>query len=125
MWLSFSAAAHAAATALGGRGNRRSARALCGVALSLPVFVTMWVPETIMALLLVSGRLSWDRMRAWGERGAGLRFHFIRQIVGVFWTLALTTLALKEDYSLPWPKATLAALTGMMPAAAMTALVIR
>lgn len=125
IWLSSSRATNAAARKLGGTGSAADTRSALGVALSLPILITMWVPETTMALLLVSGRLSWQRMRTWGEHGGGLAFHVARQVIGVLWMLALATVAVRQAHGLSWPKAALAAGAGMAPAGGITALVIR
>jgi hypothetical protein len=125
MWLSFSRIAQRTARALGGRGHDADTRALSGVALSLPVFITMWVPETIMALLLVRKVVSWNAMRDWGNRGPGLAFHNTRQIAGVLWMLALGAIALREVNGLSWPRAVLATLAGSATSGALGALVIR
>ncbi len=125
IWLAWSQTAHAAARALGGRGTVEDTRTALGVALALPIFITMWVPETVMALVLVTGRSSWAGMRSWGERGFGLRFHLLRQVLGGLWMLALATVAMRQVHGLSWPKAALAAGAGMAPAGGITALVIR
>ncbi len=124
-WLTASQATQGAARRLGGRGRASDTRSALGGALSVPVFITMWVPETVMALLLVTGRSSWAGMRRWGEHGAGLVFHVARQVLGVVWAFALATVAVRQVHGLSWPKAALAAGAGMAPAGGITALVIR
>jgi hypothetical protein len=125
IWLTASQAAHTAARTLGGHGTADDTRAAMGVALSLPVLITMWIPETIMAVLLVTGRSSWQEMRRWGEHGTGLVFHVLRQVLGGLCMLMLTTVALRHVHGLSWPRAALAALAGLAPAGGLTALLIR
>ncbi len=124
-WLVFSRTAHTAAHALGGRCDPVQTRDLCGLAIALPTLVTMWVPESAMALLLIGKQVTWEAMRAWGERWPGNVIHTSRQIVGVFWMMGLATAALRQIHGLSWPRAALASMAGLAPAGAIVGFIIR
>lgn len=125
IWLTYAISAHRIAQRLNGAGSAGDTLALTAPALSVPLVVTMWVPETAMALLLVSGRFSWDEMRAWGERQPGLGFHVARQAAGGLWMLALGTVAVREVHRLSASRALLASIAGALPAGALIGITIR
>lgn len=125
IWLAFSAAATAAARCLGAVADAADTRAIAGPSLALPVFVTMWVPETIMGLLLVSGAVEWEPMRDWGARRPGIFVHNVRQVGGGAWALALGAIAIQEAHRLPPSKAMLSSAAGMLAAGAVVAVLIR
>lgn len=125
IWLAFSLTAHRVAHVFGGRGNLRPLLDGTGIGLALPVFVTMWLPETVMAIALLLGIVDWTTMSGWQHVPAWKIFNDGRQYLGGAWMLVLVTVAIRLAEGVSWGRAACASLAGLIPASAISYLVIR
>ena len=109
-----------AAMAFGGRGRFEDVFAVCGVAMTLPMLLTMWVPETIIFIAAPPG---WAPAGAWGT--VVTVFHVARQVAGIAWPLVVIarTLARAERIG-GWAAAAVTAVA-FLPVAALMAVFIR
>jgi hypothetical protein len=118
--IAFAGTARLVAMAFGGRGRFEDAFAVCAVALTLPMLLTMWVPETVIFIAAPPG---WAPAGAWGTVVAV--FHVARQGAGIAWPLAVIarTLARSERIG-GWAAAAVTAVA-FLPVAALMAVFIR
>lgn len=96
-----------------------------GVALALPVLVTMWMPEADMAVALLAGIVDWPTMKGWQEVPAWQIVNDARQLLGGAWMWLLAAVAIREAHTVSWTRAAVATGVGLIPAAAISYLVIR
>jgi hypothetical protein len=102
---------HSLAGGMNGHGRFAMVFAVTALALNAPMFIFMWVPETIV---LLSGSI------ALAEVLFPPVVNEIRQLIPPVWTLVLLMLLLKRESGLGWP-AHLAALLPSFFAAAIVA----
>jgi len=119
--VSFAGTARLVAMAFGGRGRFEDAFAVCGVALALPMLLTMWVPETIIFIAAPPG--GWAPAGAWGTVVSV--FHIVRQAAGIAWPLVVIARTLERSERIGgWAAAAVTAVA-FLPVAALMAVFIR
>lgn len=85
----------------------------------------MWLPETVMAVALLLGIVDWKQMSGWQNASVWRLFNDGRQYLGGAWMLFLVTVAIRLAEGVSWERAACATLAGLIPASAISYLVIR
>jgi len=116
----FSGTTRLMALAFRGTGSFESAFALCAVAMTLPMLLTMWVPEAILFYATAPG---YSPSGAWGL--AWQLFHALRQIAGVLWPLVLIAMGLARLERIHGAAAALVTLVAFLPTGALMVVFIR
>lgn len=91
------------ADASGSRGSFIGLFCVLAVAQTLPMFLTMWLPETF-SFLFFPGMRIWP---VWVD--------IVRQVVGIIWPLAITVLGVAETEKVKLTGAILLTLAGSIP----------
>ena len=116
----FAGTARLLAAACGGRGSYEDIFALCCTAMTLPMFVTMWLPETLFFFLLPP-----DYAPAGAWKAAYLLFNILRQAAGVLWPLAIIGTGLAKSERIGGWAAAAVTLLAFLPTGALIVIFIR
>jgi hypothetical protein len=116
----FAGTARLVATAFGGRGAFEHLFALCATAMTLPMTITMWIPETVYFFAAPTG---WSPAGGWGV--VWLVFTIARQVAGMAWPLALIGRGIAASERIGGFGAAVVTTVGFLPAGALMVLFIR
>jgi hypothetical protein len=116
----FAGSARLMASAFRGQGSFENAFALCAAAMTLPMLLTMWVPETILFYATAPG---YTPPGAWGL--AWQLFHALRQIAGILWPLVLIGRGLARAERIGGAAAALVTAVAFLPTGALMVVFIR
>jgi hypothetical protein len=119
-FITFAGTARLVAAAFRGGGSFENAFALCAVAMTLPMMLTMWVPETIIFFAAPPG---YAPSGAWGT--VWLLFNIVRQVAGVLWPLVLIGLGLARSERIGGFAAAAATTVAFLPTGALMVIFIR
>ncbi len=117
----FAGTARLICRAFGGTGRFEPLFALTGIALTLPMALTMWLPETVLIVLFPAARAS----AMGGFAVLPIWLDTSRQVVGIVWPLAIIAMGLKRSEGCGWGLAVSATILAFLPGAALIALLIR
>jgi hypothetical protein len=109
----FAGVARLVAVPLGGQGRFEDLLCVAWVAQTLPMFLTMWLPETILF-----GCFPGTPIRpVWLD--------VARQVAGIGWPVAIMVVGIAQAERFPWPRALLAVLAGAVPMTALMVIFVR
>jgi len=109
----FSGIVRLLAEAFGGEGSFVDIFCILSIAQTFPMFLTMWLPETIGFVFFPGMSI----MPVWLD--------VIRQIAGIIWPLAIVIIGINISENISWWKSLLFTLTGSIPMAAMMVIFVR
>ena len=113
----YAGTARLVAALLGGVGCFIDVYSFYGIVIVLPLILTMWVPETILALTAEAPKETISLIPAWID--------IPRQVIGVFWPIAITVIGIKVIENVSWKKSIIISLIAFIPYATMMILFIR
>lgn len=116
----FAGTARLVAAAFKGSGTYEDAFSLCCLAMTFPMFLTMWLPETIMFFATPVG--FWPA-GAWGT--VWLWFQILRQVAGVVWPLIVLASGIAVSERIGWLSAAIVTLVAFLPTGALMVIFIR
>ena len=96
-----------------GKGDFEDHYCLYCVAQTFPMFLTMWIPETIYFLFFNQATI----MPVW--------FDVSRQVLGIIWPLAIMALGISMIERIKWHSAVLISILGAIPAVSLMIVFIR
>ena len=117
----FSGTARLLAAAFGGSGKFERIFALNCVAMTLPMFLTMWLPETV--LFLISNYA--QEIQSFRENLLINLIHTTRQLVGILWPMVIIVIGITISEKIKWYAATVVTVLAMLPTAALMVIFIR
>jgi hypothetical protein len=98
---------------IGGEGSFEDHFCLFCVAQTLPMFLTMWLPETIYFVFFSQASI------------APLWFDISRQVLGIIWPLAIMVLGIVIIEKIPWYASLLITLIAAIPVVGLMVIFIR
>ena len=117
----FAGTARLASVALKGKGSFESIFAISAVGMTLPMLVTLWIPETALLVFFPDHRLTplggFALIPVWLDN--------LRMIAGAVWMLVIIVWGVKICEGVPLWKAILISLSGGIPMGVLLALFIR
>jgi len=116
----FAGTARLLALGFKGSGSFENAFALSAVAMTLPMFLTMWLPETVMFFTLSP---DFAPQGSWG--GAWSLFNILRQVTGVVWPLVIIVAGLRRSEGIGLLQAVVATILAFIPTGALMVVFIR
>ena len=93
-WLAAGGVGHLLSRKRGGLGNYEGFLGAFAFAVAVPSFVT-WIPETVLAVLLLLGAKQQEIMDATARPGLGQAIGIAYQVAAVLWIIALTVIAVR------------------------------
>jgi hypothetical protein len=102
---------------LGGNGSFLDLYSFYGIVIVLPLLLTMWIPETLLALTAEPPDESISLIPAWID--------IPRQLIGVLWPLVVTVIGIRVIEALSWLKSCVITLVAFVPYAIMMLVFIR
>jgi hypothetical protein len=117
----FAGASRLIALPLRGQGSFENTFAIYCISIVLPMFITMWLPEATLMILLPDKRLSplggFAFMPPWLDA--------LRQIVGIVWPLVITWAGINHSEKLTGLTSLLVTVLAFIPAAILILVLIR
>jgi hypothetical protein len=109
------------AAAFKGSGSFEKIFALCCVAMTFPMFLTMWLPETVLFLIG-----TYSRQIELAEQSL-LRnlIDTVRQIAGIVWPMVIICIGITISEKMKWIPAAIVTVGAMIPTAALMVIFIR
>jgi len=96
-----------------GTGSFENLFCLICVAITFPMFFTMWIPESFEFFFFPGRNLFPDL------------FHWIRQLIGIIWPLIIVSIGLHKIESISWFASIFITLVAFIPCGVLMVLVIR
>ena len=109
----FAGVARLAAIPLGGHGRFEDLLCVGLVAQTLPMFLTMWLPETFMFVFLP------------GTPIHPFWLDVTRQLAGIVWAMVIMTMGISQAERLSWPRSVVVVLAGAIPMTALMVIFVR
>lgn len=109
----FAGVARLAAVPLGGQGRFEDLLCVAWVAQTLPMFLTMWLPETYLFVF---------------HPGTPIRpvwLDVTRQVAGIVWPVGIMVVGIAQAERVSWPRSLVMVLAGALPMTAMMVLFVR
>lgn len=104
-----------------GSGSFEDLFSLYSLAMCLPMFITMWIPETLLIVFFPGHRLE----PLGGFAVFPVWVDVLRQIIGIIWPLVIIVIGIKESEKLNWLVSGIVALVAFVPAAVLMLVFIR
>ncbi len=105
------------AVSIGGTGRFLDLYAFYGIVIVLPLLLTMWIPETLLALIAEPPEEAISLIPAWID--------IPRQLIGVLWPLVVTVIGIREIEAVSWLRSCGITLIAFVPYAIMMLVFIR
>lgn len=101
---------------MGGKGSFENIFSIYAVVTVLPLLITMWVPETILAI-----------MQSEGQKITAIPpfIDLLRQVTGVLWPLVITIIGIKMNEGFSWLKSSMNAIISFIPYTILILIFIR
>ena len=109
----FSGVARLVAIPLAGQGRFEDVLCVSWVAQTLPMFLTMWLPETLMFVFLP------------GTPIRPLWLDVARQVAGIAWAIVVMVMGVGQVERLYWPRSLVVVLAGAIPMTVLTVIFVR
>ncbi len=117
-FLSYSGLAYLLCKAARGKGDFDQTFASQAFTLYIPTFIFMWIPETLVAPILIANGMHAFHWPDWVENLRVFVLPFI-------WIFIISTVALSKIHSIPWWKSFIIVIISSIPTAGIMAVFIR
>lgn len=104
-----------------GRGTFESLFAVYAAASTLPIFLTMWLPETILIVFFPEMRLT----PLGGFAFFPLWLDILRQVAGFLWPIVVSTIGIREAEGKDWLTSGMTSLIAFIPTGALILIFVR
>ena len=98
-----------------GKGNFEDAFAICCIALTLPTFIMMWLPESLFIFFFSDKRVTISG----GFTLLPLWLDYLRQGIGIAWPLIIITMGMSMAEEIKWYWALMATVVAAIPFTAL------
>lgn len=117
-FLAYSGLAYLLCKAIGGKGDFDDTFASQAFTILIPTFIFMWVPETLLAPILIANGMHTLPWPGWVENLRVLVLPFI-------WIFVISSIALSKIHRLEWWKSLIVIIISIIPTAGIMAVFIR
>lgn len=104
-----------------GNGSFENIFSIYCLSITLPMFLTMWLPESTLIIFFASQRAT----ELGGFRIFPIWIDALRQIIGIVWPLIITILGIKLSERMNWGKSILVAIIAFIPTSLLMIIFIR
>lgn len=104
-----------------GSGSFENIFSIYCISITLPMFLTMWLPESMLIIFFPSQRAT----ELGGFKIFPVWIDALRQIAGIVWPLIITVMGIKISERMNWGKSILAAIIAFVPTALLIVIFIR
>lgn len=117
----FSGISRLMSSALKGNGSFENIFSIYCISITFPMFITMWIPESILIILFPSERAT----ALGGFNIIPIWLDIFRQITGVIWPLIITIIGIKISEKINWARSIFVAIIAFIPTSLFMVIFIR